>query len=300
MDDLTVARPPSLSPQDDNEQRRLLGLAVRELRKQADLTQEALAKAAHSSQGAISRLERGYVGSSAILEGVLAALAPAPEVVAELRRLNLANERGQEKHQKDLIEATTPWFGKVLELEPRATAILSWTGERVKGLLQAESYMVELFRGSDVDSIADAVTGRAARATRAFIENAECRYEFLISESAVDRLVRCETSTKYVAVDQLKHLVTLVDRNPNIGVRLVPYAKLLYVEPDFTIMEFAPPEAAFGYSDLLKSLVTTEPSSGLDLDHLRECWAKLSHSALGAGETRDALEKALRRCQESP
>lgn len=298
LDDLNVARPPS-SPQDDNEQRVQLGLAVRRLRMQAGLTQSALARKAHSSQGAISRLEKGYVGSSAILEGVLTALATPPDVADELRRLNQVNERRREKQQKDLIESTAPWFSRVLKLEPQATAILSWTGERQKGLLQAESYMVEQFREYGVDDIADAVTGRAARATRAFIENSDCRYEFLISESAIDRLVQCETTNRFVAVDQLKHLITLMDRNPNISIRLVPYTSLLHVDPDFTIMEFTPPEPAFGYSEVLKRLVTTG-SGGLDLEHLYECWDRLLDSALGAGQTRVAFEKALQRCQEPP
>lgn len=276
-----------------------LGLEVRRLRKQADLTQGALGKMAHSSQGAISRLECGYERSSGILDGVLKALDPPAETADELRRLNRVNERGREKRRKDLIESTAPWFSRVLELEPQATAMLCWTGERLKGLLQAESYMVEQFRGYGVDDLTNAVTGRAARATRAFIENSGCRYEFLISEGAIERLVRCETANRFVAVDQVKHLITLVDRNPNIDIRLVPYTGLLHVDPDFTIMEFTPPKTAFGYSDVLKSLVTSDPG-GLDIEHLYECWDRLRNSALSADRTRGVFEKALRRRQESP
>ena len=275
-----------------------LGLAVRALRKQAGLTQEALGQKAHYKQSVISRLERGYKSSSAALDGVLAALDPPRGVADELRRLNEVNERGREHQQKNLIEATAPWFSRVLELERHATALLSWTGERLKGLLQAESYMVEQFSGYGVDDIANAVTARAARATRAFIENSSCRYEFMISESAVERLVRCVTTSGFVAVDQLKNLVDLTDRNPNIGLRLVPYARLLHVEPDFTIMEFADPRPAFGYSDVLKTLVTTDPG-GLELDHLYECWNRLRDSALDDEQTRDVLEEALQRCRKS-
>jgi transcriptional regulator with XRE-family HTH domain len=298
LDDLNVARLPS-SPDADNRLRKQLGVGVRALRKRAGLTQAALAAQAKYTQSQISRLEKGYRISAAVLDHVLAVLAPTPGEADELRRLNQVNERGREPQRPGVVQASAPWFRRILELEPHATAILSWTGERLKGLLQAESYMVEQFKGHGVDDITDAVTERAARATRAFTENPGCRYEFLISESAVDRLVQCVTMTRFVAVDQLKHLIDLGDRMPAVSIRVVPYAHLLHVDPDFTIMEFAAPEPALGYSEVPGSLVTTGPG-GLDLGRLRKCWHGLRHSALSDEQTRNVLEKALDRCQGPP
>ncbi|WP_326946898.1 DUF5753 domain-containing protein [Amycolatopsis sp. NBC_01307] len=169
----------------------------------------------------------------------------------------------------------------------------------MKGLLQAESYMIAQCIEDGTEDIADAVSARTGRTIRAFTENPDCRYEFLISESAVDRLARCETVNKYVAIDQLKHLLNLMERYSNIDVRVVPYAQRLHVGPDFTIMEFAAPEPALGYSDLLRTLVTTDPG-GLDLGYLHGCWDQLQRSTFTAEETRKVLEKALHRCQGSP
>ena len=295
-----MARAPSSSSSpDDNQLRKQLGLRVRDLRRRAGLTQTALAERVVYHQSVISRLEKGYKGSASVLEKVITALGVTPAEEAELRRLNAVNERGREERDRHLIESGAPWFRRILRCEPSATAILSWTGERLKGLLQAESYMIAQFSEHDVDDIANAVTERAGRTIRAFTENPGCRYAFLISESAVERLVQCETVNKYVAVDQLKHLLALSDRNPNIAVRVVPFAHRLHVNPDFTIMEFAAPEPPLGYSDLLRTLVTTDPG-GLDIDHLYECWNRLSETALSIGETREVLEKALDRCQGSP
>ncbi|HEY3470011.1 MAG TPA: helix-turn-helix transcriptional regulator [Amycolatopsis sp.] len=293
-----MARPPSPSP-DDSASRRQLGLKVRALRKRAGLTQERLAEQVKYHQTVISRLEQGYKLSPGVLEQVLPCLGATTAEQAELRSLNDANEPGRAKRDHELLKAGAPWFRPVLEREPAATRILSWTGERLKGLLQAESYMIAQFSEHDVHDIADAVADRAGRTVRAFTENPGCRYEFLISESAIERVVQCVTVNQYVAVDQLKHLLDLVDRNPNIDLRVVPYANRLHVSPDFTIMEFAEPEPTFGYSDLLRTLVTTD-EGGLDLDHLRECWDRLHRSALTAEQTRAVLEKALHRHRLSP
>ncbi|SEF36927.1 Helix-turn-helix domain-containing protein [Amycolatopsis pretoriensis] len=292
-----MARPPSTP--DDSQLRRQLGLMVRDLRDRAGLTQGNLAKLVNYHQTVISRLEKGYKLSPGVLEKVLTALGATTEERSELRRLNSANELGRQKRDHDLLETGASWFRRILESEPSASRILSWTGERLKGLLQAESYMIAQFREHDVDDIADAVSSRAARTVRAFTENPGCRYEFLISESAVERVVRCATVNEYVAVDQLKHLIDLIDRNANIDIRVVPFSNRLHVNPDFTIMEFADPRPTLGYSDLLRTLVTTDPG-GLDLGHLYKSWDELSESALDTEQTRAVFEKALDRHPSSP
>ncbi|WP_410597717.1 helix-turn-helix domain-containing protein [Amycolatopsis sp. lyj-23] len=291
-----MPRPPSSSP-DDTELRRQLGLDVRKLRKRAGLTQEQLAEKVRYDQSMISRLESGYKLSAGVLHKVLPGLEATDAERAGLLRLNEVNQRERAKRDRDLVGAS--WFRRILAAEPFATRVLSWTGERFKGLTQAESYMIAQFHEHDLDNIADAVAGRAARTVRAFTENPGCRYEFLISESAVERVVQCETVDKYVAVDQLKHLLLLADRNPNIDIRVVPFAQRLHVDPDFTIMEFAEPEPALGYSDLLGTLVTTDPG-GLDLGRLYEHWNRLSGSALSPEQTHAVLEKALERHRRSP
>ncbi len=296
-----VARPPSSAPDspDDNELRRRLGLKVRVLRKRAGLKQEQLAEKVSYHQTMISRLEKGYPLSAGVLLKILPGLAATEAERAELLRLNGVNERGREKRNRDLAEKGAPWFQRILVCEPSATRILSWTGERLKGLLQAESYMIAQFFEHDVDDIADAVTGRSARTIRAFTENPGCRYEFLISESAVERVVQCVTVNEYVAIDQLKHLLDLVKRNPNIDIRVVPFASRLHVDPDFTIMEFAEPEPTLGYSEVLGTLITTDPP-GLDLSRLYDHWDRLHRSAYDPEQTRAVLEKALDRHRRSP
>lgn len=295
-----VARPPSSSPPDDSEsRRRQLGLKVRELRKRAGLTQEQLAGQVSYHQTVISRFEKGYRASSGVLPSILPALQATEAEKAELLRLNSAHEREREKKTQSLVETGPPWFHRVLTREPLATRVMSWTGERLKGLLQAESYMIAQLVEHGVDEIADAVSGRAARTIKAFTENPSCRYEFLISESAVERVVQCVTVNEYVAIDQLKHLLELVNRNRNIEIRVVPFAKRLHVDPDFTIMEFAEPEPPLGYSDVLGTLVTTDPG-GLDLDRLYDLWTRLDESAYSAEQTRAVLQKALERHRGSP
>jgi transcriptional regulator with XRE-family HTH domain len=293
-----VTRPPS-SPPDDTELRQQLGLEVRALRKRAGLTQGQLAERARYHQTVISRLEKGYRLSFAVLHQIVPHLEATEEEQAGLLRLNGVNDRGREKQKPDLTGSGAPWFHRILTREPSATRILSWTGERLKGLLQAESYMIAQYVEHDVVNIANAVTERTARTIRAFTENPGCHYEFLISESAVERVVQCRTVNEYVAVDQLKHLLHLGKRNPKIDIRVVPFANRLHVDPDFTIMEFAEPEPALGYSDHLGTLITTDPG-GLDLDHLYDHWGRLHLSAYDPEQTRAVLEKALDRHRGSP
>jgi hypothetical protein len=80
---------------------------------------------------------------------------------------------------------------------------------------------------------------------------------------------------------------------------VVPFANRLHVDPDFTIMEFAEPEPTLGYSDLLGTLITTDPG-GLDLGRLYDHWGRLHRSAYSPEQTRAVLEKALDRHRGSP
>ncbi|WIX81650.1 helix-turn-helix transcriptional regulator [Amycolatopsis carbonis] len=265
-----------------------LGSLLKQARKTRGLTQTDVGAAVKYMQPVISRFEKGLARIPAVvLEGLIDTLEVAPSTAATMRRLN---DFSQVDHlgTDARLKATPRWFRDVVAAEREATAVLSWTGERISGQLQCESYMLEQFNAHGLVDVDDAVSERLDRG-ELLTRYPERAYDFLLSESALLRLVRARTVNPYVALDQIKHLLGLTEKHPWIGIRVVPFGTGLYVPPDLTIFKFAGDRGNFSYGETSNGI---QRSNCATFQTDLSAWESLSSVALTAQESRDLLDQA--------
>jgi transcriptional regulator with XRE-family HTH domain len=200
--------------------RRQLGAELRKLRSLAGLSQRHIVEALHSSQAAVSRMERGE------------ALPTRDQVLGWLRACGVADDQDVRDRVLALVEAahgeTRPWGdmlagdeqhlqGIARERETSAVLIrhcqLTW----LPGLLQTAEYARLVLEQTDPDSERDAAAALAARIQRQQIlfEKGR-RFEFLIAEAAL--LWAPEPDVMAAQRDRLLSLATL----PNVEIAVLP------------------------------------------------------------------------------
>jgi transcriptional regulator with XRE-family HTH domain len=286
---------PFVPPPSVETQKRELGRMIAAARTAAGLTQGQLARLVSYTQANISKYENARLGvPPEQLKNIIKALEVDEPTAARMNSLNEASSAGR-VHAERRLNATPQWFREVVALEAVAAKMYSWTGERMPGLLQSESYMLEQFqayRRADVD---DAVFERKSRA-RIFANHPDRTYKFVLSQSAIERLVRSRTENPFMALDQLKHMLQLAERYPSLVIRVVPFEVAVHVDPDFTILQFDHAEPDFAYSESAGGVHRSKP------DHLTDylrAWAAVSSSALSAQASLDLLRSAAARCERS-
>lgn len=267
------ARRPPLS---DRTQRTRLGIRIRACREDRGITQKQLAAEVGCSQPKIQKIEAGKTGTpQPDLENIIRALSIDPDTAAELRRLNHSGTPG--RRRTDRRFAAPSWFRPILYQEADAVEMLSWTGERMPGLLQSEDYMRAQFRSRDRDRVAERVAERLGR-QQIFGRRPDARYVFLISEGCVLRTRKHLAPA--VALAQFEHLTTLLHQHEGIDLRVVPFSAAAHVDTDFTILRFDPGEVPdFAYTedpDRLNVTRATDDTFAL----YEESWAALLAVAL--------------------
>ncbi|MGC7099150.1 helix-turn-helix domain-containing protein [Amycolatopsis lurida] len=211
--------------------RRRIGALLRTARKAAGVTQVQVKTVLACSQSTVTKIENGTTTISAQNLGKLIEFFRVDQdTAAELRRLNEVNSASRLRSGRR--RAGPAWFGDVPELERRASEIRSWTGERVPGVLQSDQYMLAQFQAAGCANVSELI---AARKDRQRIFDREGRREFLLSESALDRL--CATANPLTALDEVQHLLKCGEL-AGVRIRIVPYGRSLYLDPDFTILSF--------------------------------------------------------------
>ncbi|MCU1685132.1 MAG: family transcriptional regulator [Amycolatopsis sp.] len=269
-------------------QRKSLGILVRQARTRYDITQAALGALIGCKQSKVNKIETGKCGTkSADLDNIVVALAIDPATAAQMRALNVRSTPARARSEERA--ATPSWFFAVIERERDATEMFSWTGERIPGLLQSEYYMLTQFHASGASNVTALVSQRSAR-QRIFANNPAGHYEFLLSEGAVDRMVR--SLKPATALDQLDHILNLMKRYPCISIRVVPYSAAPYVDPDFTILRFAEDTLDFAYTESVTGLTTT---AGAELHKYDEAQDALRYLALPVDATADLFTEHARR-----
>ncbi|MBN6036859.1 Scr1 family TA system antitoxin-like transcriptional regulator [Amycolatopsis sp. 195334CR] len=270
--------------------RRRIGSLLRAARKAAGVTQVEVKGVLACSQSTVTKIENGTTTISAENLGELIDFLDVDQVTAaELRRLNEVNSVSRLRPGRR--RAGPAWFGDVPELELRASEIRSWTGERIPGVLQSEQYMLAQFQAAGCANVPDLI---AARKDRQRIFDREGRREFLLSESALDRL--CATATPLMALDEVQHLLKTGEL-AGVRIRIVPYGRGLYLEPDFTILGF-PDEPDQVYVEYVSGKLLLHKKN--DVTEHQRAWAALDGRAATAAESarflvalRDRLDASL-------
>ncbi|MEV6823354.1 Scr1 family TA system antitoxin-like transcriptional regulator [Amycolatopsis sp. NPDC051102] len=280
------------SKQAETTQRRELGNLIKAARTAAGMSQDDLSDACRYAQAHISKMERGLRVSEYVLEAILSVLDVEPTTAELMRTLNIVNSKGARSRRRHV--ATPRWFTPILDAELDATTIHAWTGERLKGLLQSEAYMIEQFTAHGrTTALDDAVFERRERAD-IFPANPERHYEFITSESAVERLLLSKTTDPLVAVDQIKHLIQLPAKHRCVIIRIVPFMNALYVPPDFTILGFKDDNLNFGHTETVYGVVKKDAKT-TEYKEFTDNWRIVNDAALNATASMELLHQALRR-----
>jgi transcriptional regulator with XRE-family HTH domain len=207
---------------------------VRSLRQSMALTQEQLGRRIGRSRADISRLESGHTVDLADVLGILEALGVDGDRWTQIMTIaREASEAGWWESCKSMGERQT----LIADLEAGACAIRAYEQTFVPGLLQIPEFVrarsvasatLEPVSGT-VDGI---LAGRAGR-QRMLRRPGGPTLEVIVDEVAVRRLA----APAHVVKKQLCHLATVVNKDRNIALRVLPVHALI---KDFTV-----PRSAF-------------------------------------------------------
>ncbi|WP_411080104.1 helix-turn-helix domain-containing protein [Streptomyces sp. cmx-18-6] len=200
----------------------MLGLAVKDFRDAAGLTQTALAKAVLVSNSTISRLENAETTPERrTVEAVMERLrldAPAREKLTML----LSRAVEPEWYQSRFGDFTAEYLRRLLGLESMAIELTTYDVRLVSGLLQTAEYASCIVRTGlhisewDSPEMAMRVALRQERQERVFDQADPPRCVFLMDESVLFRRVGSDA----VMREQMLHLLEIAD-NPHVIIRFV-------------------------------------------------------------------------------
>ena len=273
--------------------RRQLGNEIRRARIAAGMTQQDVAELLGCGQGKVNKIESGAVAvKSADLRRMLDAFG-VPESEADVL-LDLARSSGGRRSQWSGYRSAVPqWFRTFTDLEPAASEILSYHGERIPGPLQSEHYMLTQFTENRATEVTSLMRNRLDR-KQVFELERPPYYRFVLGEGAFHRMPGGSNAS--VGLDQVEHLLDLEQRYSRLFVHVLPFGvRLPFVPNDFTIMRF---------SDGTKDFVFVEHvAGGLYLDDeddfelFVDAWDRLRGAALERHETVDFLKRWEERFQ---
>ncbi|WP_158255748.1 helix-turn-helix transcriptional regulator [Amycolatopsis sp. BJA-103] len=270
----------------DETDRLHLGELLKAARERAGVKQVEARALIGKSQSTMAKIEAGTTSISRhALQKLIAVYAPPADDVPTMWVLwEKANSPTRLRHGQRI--GTPVWFREVLLTEQLTDEMRSWTGERVPGLLQCESYMLDQFDGEGRGpEISPRLIQRRKR--QLMFEDGNRSFTFLMSESALDRLC-AQTRHPDVVADQLKHMIGLAERD-NITIRVVQYQAVAYVDPDFVILRNSEGDRA--YSEYLTNV---RWANMRELAIYHDAWSALLSIAASPEKT---LEDLHRRCR---
>ncbi|MFC7342776.1 helix-turn-helix domain-containing protein [Saccharopolyspora griseoalba] len=267
--------------------RRQLGNEIRRARMAAKLTQQEVAELLGCSQGKINKIESGTVAvKDAELQTMLEAFNAGKaetELMKELRRSSTA-ARGQWSGYRS---AVPQWFRTFTDLEPAATEILSWHGERIPGPLQSEHYMLTQFSEDRVTDVTALVRNRLDR-KQVFDLPRPPYYRFVISEAAFNRMPGGQNPS--VALDQVEHLLDLQQRYNKVYLHVLPFGvRLPYLPNDFTMMKFNDGTRDFVFIEHVAGGLYLDDED--DFNVFNDAWDRIRGAALEQHDTADFLRE---------
>ncbi len=266
--------------------RRQLGNEIRRARLAAGMTQQDVAELLGCGQGKINKIEAGAVSVKQsdlkLMLDAFGATMTEVDMMTDLARTSV--QRGQWSGYRS---AVPHWFRTFTDLEPAASEILSWHGERIPGPLQSEHYMLKQFSEARATDVTSLVRNRLER-KQVFDLKRPPYYRFILGEAAFRRMPGGPNPS--VALDQVQHLIELEKTYPRTFIHVLPFdTRLAYVPNDFTIMRF---------SNATKDFVFVEHAAGGiyiddegDFELFVDNWDRLRGVALERAETGEFLEK---------
>lgn len=270
-------------------EREALGLRLRQIRTDANLSGRALAAQLGCSQAKVSKLETGaQTPTRADLEKWCTTLNRSAELPELLRRLT-ALETLYAEYEHTLKAGMDSVQSSIADLEQRAHTIRAFDAALIPGLLQTPDYararITEgaAFFGIDVGDVDAAVAERMRR--QAILYDSKKRFHFVITEATVTY----RTAAPDVMAAQIDRLISAsAGRNVRLGV--IPFD----ARPGY-----APIHGFWVHDDRLVRIETMGAQITLtqadEIRLYRKAFDRLATSALHGGEARRFLTRLAER-----
>jgi transcriptional regulator with XRE-family HTH domain len=221
--------------------RRRLGMELRKLREQADMTGEEVCEKADWSTSKLSRIETGRVSVlPADVEFLLTIYGAGGEEAQQLAEFAArSSERGWWHRYNDVLPE---WFEVYLGLEAEAAVIFTYQAEVVPGLLQTEEYASALMAAAVApdtpEEIERRVALRTARQARLTAAEDPLRLHAVINEAVLRRLM----GGPGVMRGQLRRLLDAAAL-PTVTVQVLPFSAGAHPSTTggFNVLEFTEP-----------------------------------------------------------
>lgn len=251
-----------------------LGMELRRLREQSDVSQFGAADAIDSSDTKISRVEAGKTGLSRL---ELTALLDLYQVTDEAFRAALielnrnSRRRGWWQQSSDPLP---PKLQELIELETTASQIFEYEAIAIPGLFQTEAYAEGIISGFPTpysSSVEQAVQVRMERQKLLRRDDAP-RIVCILDEAVLHRQV----ASRHDMAAQLRRLIE-VSAPPRVTIQVIPYASGAHAGTDGSFRIFTYPTPAdmdIVFLEQKESRVFIEEESGLEsyriaAEHLR-------------------------------
>ncbi|MER5211566.1 helix-turn-helix transcriptional regulator [Streptomyces sp. NPDC002838] len=258
---------------------RTFGAVVQALREHAGLSRAELAEKVRFSKHTVASVELGR-------------RMPDPAFV-ERAEESLGNTGVLRKAADRLARqpGLAAWFRQWARLEATAISLYTYECRVVPGLLQTKAYMraVSLSvppRPSE-EELNERIAARLARrellSTR---RKPPCAFNFIIEEAVLKR----GTGGEEVMLEQLDHLLDVIERNWNVEVQVMPLWQPAHAGLDGPVQLLETPDNQwFAYSEGQKNgrLI----SDRKEISVLQQRYAKLRSQALTPADSRSLLER---------
>lgn len=261
--------------------RRELGVLLRSMRIERELTVDEVAERAMFSTTKLSRLETGRVGASprdirdlCIVYGITSA--------AERERLMTLAREGKQRawwQQYGLPEAT------YLGLETEADSISDYDTDIISGLLQVEGYIRALHQGNtspppDEHAVEQRTEARLRRQALLTRQDAP-QFHYIMDESTLHRPIggHIVMRAQMARIVEIAHL-------PNVTIQIIPFSVGAHpgLASNFVILEFGKPTMNdVVYVEGLIGNIYLE--SAADLMRYRQAFSRLQSIALNPEES---------------
>lgn len=270
-------------------QRQRLGIALRQLRDAAGLTQEELAERLETSQSKVSRLERGEQALPTALVERWAATCEAPR---DLREELTERAEQIEVQTVSWRRALSRGLGQLqadsAEIEQTAGTIRNFSALIVPGLMQVPQYARRIFEAGHPEGREDidaAIAGRMNRQSVLYSESTRC--EFVIAEAAL----RWQIGSPAIMRAQLDR-IAMVATLENVNVGLLPLSGTGDVWHEHTFDLFDDRGESLGavvhVETRTRSLTITDPE---EVEQYRETFARLRDVAVDDDQAQELLER---------
>lgn len=260
---------------------RRLVTQLRRLREAAGLSVEQAAAQLGWSYSKLNRFELGRT-------------IPGPEVVAQILRLYGVEgdrheslvELAREAHERGWWETLGVFTGNYVGLEDEASHLRLWRPLLIPGLLQIEDYsraLIEDWLGANRSpaEVEKRVRARIARQTLLSRPDPP-RFHAVLGEAAL----RQEVGGEEVLNEQLRRVLDVAGRRPNVTIQVLPFTVGACVGLDgaFTHLEFSEPmDPDISYIEDLSGEQYIESTAGNQ--RLRLAFDRISGQALSPEES---------------